>query len=75
MDFLNNRGLTGRQTAVLLGKAQGKNNEAIAAEIGVGESTVAKELYTIYRLLGVKNAPAAVAIGYEEGWLKLPAKV
>jgi DNA-binding NarL/FixJ family response regulator len=73
MDVLKNAKLTDRQVSCLTGKALGKNNGQIALDVGVGESTVAKELYTIYRILGVKNAPAAVALGMAEGWLKLPA--
>lgn len=72
MNGLNKRGLTERQVSCLTMKAQGRNNEEIGNVLGIGPSTVARELYATYCALGVKNAPAAVAIGFSEGWLTLP---
>ena len=68
---MNATTLSERQVACLRGKADGKDNNEIAADIGVNASTVVKELYTIYLLMGVRNAPAAVAEGFRRGMLKI----
>jgi len=64
--------LSARQIACLQGKAEGKKNKVLAVALGVSESTVAKELYAAYCVMGVSSAAAAVAIGISQGWLGLP---
>ena len=54
-------GLSQRETEVLFWVMQGKDNKAIAAQLGVGQSTVRKHLESIYRKLGVQSRTEAIA--------------
>jgi len=53
--------LSQRETEVLLGVMQGKDNKAIAVQLSVGASTVRKHLESIYQKLGVRSRTAAIA--------------
>jgi DNA-binding NarL/FixJ family response regulator len=54
--------LTARERQVLEYAARGKENEAIALELGIARATVAKHLEHVYRKLGVPNRTAAAAL-------------
>jgi DNA-binding NarL/FixJ family response regulator len=54
-------GLSQRETAVLGWVLQGKENKAIAMELGVGESTVRRHLESIYGKFGVSSRTGAIA--------------
>jgi DNA-binding CsgD family transcriptional regulator len=54
-------GLSQRETEVLLWVMQGNDNNAIAAQLSVGKSTVRKHLESIYRKLGVQSRTEAIA--------------
>ena len=58
-----------RQIGCLRCKAKGKTMEETAESMGMSVSSVSRELYGVYCLLGVKNAVEAVAVGMREGWL------
>jgi DNA-binding NarL/FixJ family response regulator len=54
--------LTAREQQVLELAARGRENEAIALELGIAPATVAKHLEHVYRKLGVQNRTAAAAL-------------
>jgi DNA-binding NarL/FixJ family response regulator len=54
--------LTARERQILECVALGKENEAIALELGLATATVAKHLEHVYRKLGVPNRTAAAAL-------------
>jgi DNA-binding NarL/FixJ family response regulator len=54
--------LTPRERQILELVALGKENEAIALDLGIAPATVAKHLEHVYRKLGVQNRTAAVAL-------------
>jgi DNA-binding CsgD family transcriptional regulator len=54
--------LTPRERQILELVALGKENEAIALELGIAPATVAKHLEHAYRRLGVQNRTAAAAL-------------
>jgi DNA-binding NarL/FixJ family response regulator len=54
--------LTPRERQVLQHVARGKENDAIALELGIAPATVAKHLEHAYRKLGVPNRTAAAAL-------------
>jgi ATP/maltotriose-dependent transcriptional regulator MalT len=58
--------LSQRETEVLLGVIQGKDNKAIAVQLSVGASTVRKHLETIYQKLGVQSRTEAIAQALEK---------
>jgi len=58
--------LSQRETEVLLGVMQGKDNKAIAAQPSVGRSTVGKHLESIYHKLGVQSRTKAIAQALEK---------
>jgi DNA-binding NarL/FixJ family response regulator len=54
--------LTTRERQILEHVAGGKENDAIALELGIAPATVAKHLEHIYRKLAVPNRTAAAAL-------------
>jgi DNA-binding NarL/FixJ family response regulator len=54
--------LTTRERQILEQVARGKENDAIALELGIATGTVAKHLEHIYRKLAVPNRTAAAAL-------------
>lgn len=54
--------LTARERQVLELVARGKENDAIALELGIAAATVAKHLEHVYEKLGVRNRTAAAAL-------------
>jgi DNA-binding NarL/FixJ family response regulator len=54
--------LTAREQQILEHAALGKENDAIAFELGIASATVAKHLEHVYRKLRVPNRTAAVAL-------------
>lgn len=54
--------LTARERQILELAARGRENEAIALELGIAPATVAKHLEHVYRKLGVQNRTAAAAL-------------
>jgi DNA-binding NarL/FixJ family response regulator len=61
--------LSVRELEVLTFVAQGETNGAIAARLFLSEATVKTHLLHIYAKLDVNDRAAAVAAGYERGWL------
>jgi DNA-binding CsgD family transcriptional regulator len=59
-------GLSQREAEVLSSIIQGKDNQAIAAQMNINISTVRKHLENIYRKLGVKNRTEAIASALEK---------
>lgn len=59
-----------RQVEILRLVARGLTAKEIAALLFVEECTVKTHLYKLYRLVGARNAPHAVAIGMVRGWLQ-----
>lgn len=59
-----------RQVEILRLVARGLSNKEIAAELFIEECTVKTHLYRLYRMVGARNAPHAVAIGLVRGWLR-----
>ena len=57
-----------RQMHILGRVAAGLTNAEIAAELHVGECTVKTHLRRLYRTVGARNAPHAVAICCGWGW-------
>jgi DNA-binding NarL/FixJ family response regulator len=53
--------LTARERQILAQVARGKENDAIALELGIAAATVAKHLEHVYRKLAVPNRTAAAA--------------
>lgn len=47
--------LTARETEVLQAVCQGKDNQAVAEQLGIAKATVRRNLTAIYAKLGVKN--------------------
>jgi len=62
--------LTEREREVLTLMAQGKENAEIAEELVVTERTVKFHVGNIYSKLGVTSRAAAVALAYQQGWVK-----
>jgi DNA-binding NarL/FixJ family response regulator len=54
--------LTARERQVLERVALGRENDAIAFDLGIATATVAKHLEHVYRKLGVQNRTAAAAL-------------
>lgn len=48
--------------------AHGRTNPEIAKELFVETTTVKTHLYRLYKLIGARNAPHAVAICCGRGW-------
>jgi DNA-binding CsgD family transcriptional regulator len=61
LDSLQLLGLSQRETEVLAWMMQGKDNQKIAAQMGVGISTVRKHLENIYRQWGISSRTEAIA--------------
>jgi two-component system, NarL family, response regulator YdfI len=63
LDELN---LSPRETEVLSGLFQGKDNKSIAKAMDVGTSTIRKHLENIYRKLNVQSRAEAVAMALDQ---------
>jgi DNA-binding CsgD family transcriptional regulator len=61
LDSLKLLGLSQRETEVLSWIMQGKDNQTIATQLGVGISTVRKHLESIYRQWGINSRTEAIA--------------
>ncbi|MDX2376803.1 response regulator transcription factor [Microbacterium sp. LRZ72] len=61
--------LTAREGEVLARVAQGRSNKQIAAELGIGESTVKTHLLKVFDKLGVTDRTRAVTLAMERGLL------
>jgi DNA-binding NarL/FixJ family response regulator len=60
-------GLTSRERETLVLLAQGLKAREIAAELSIGEKTVASHLQRVLEKLGVHSRAHAVAIAYQDG--------
>ncbi|MEU5965933.1 LuxR C-terminal-related transcriptional regulator [Micromonospora parva] len=61
--------LTDEQLALLTQVADGRTNLAIARRVGLSRSSVENRLSALYRQIGARNAPHAVAIAIRSGLL------
>src|SRR4051794_29929515 len=61
--------LSKRETTVLRGLAEAKGSKAIAADLGISESTVRSFLGTLYKKLEVNDRAQAVLKATELGWI------
>lgn len=59
--------LTARERQALILLAQGRKQREIAAELSIGEKTVASHLQRVLEKLGVHSRAHAVAIAYQDG--------
>lgn len=66
--------LTERQLQMLAMLAGGVTVKGMARQLYLSEHTVKCHIYHVYRILGATNGPHAVAQGYLQGYLKIPAK-
>jgi DNA-binding NarL/FixJ family response regulator len=64
--------LTPRETEVLALVATGRSNKQIAAELGIGASTVKTHLLKVFEKLGVTDRTRAVTLAMERGLLRRP---
>ena len=60
-------GLSGRETEILCGVAQGLSNRAIAKELWLSDQTVKFHLHNIYRKLEVANRTEAAKYAFDHG--------
>jgi DNA-binding NarL/FixJ family response regulator len=67
------KGLTGRELAVLRALGEGQSNKEIAGSLWLAEQTVKFHLTNIYRKLDVKSRTEAVHWAYRHGLLEAPA--
>ena len=58
-----------RERAILGLMAQGKFDKVIVHELGISLATLKTYKLSMYRRLGAKNAPHAVALAFEKGVL------
>lgn len=61
--------LTKREYLILTMMAQGLIDKVMAHRLGISFATLKTHKLAMYRRLGAKNAPHAVALGYEKGIL------
>jgi DNA-binding NarL/FixJ family response regulator len=61
--------LTARQTDVLRLIAAGERHRQVASALFISESTVSREVHSIFDRLGVNDAAHAVAEAYKMGLL------
>jgi DNA-binding NarL/FixJ family response regulator len=66
--------LSARELDVLALVAKGSTNRAVAAALFISEATVKTHLLHVYAKLGVSDRAAAVAVAYERGLLRGPAR-
>jgi two-component system nitrate/nitrite response regulator NarL len=66
-------GLTGRERDILLLLADGRRQDAIAAELVISPKTVATHIQRILSKLGVHSRAEAVALAHREGLARLRA--
>lgn len=59
--------LSGREVEVLRLVSRGNSNKQVAAELGIGESTVKTHLLRIFEKLGVADRTRAVTLAMERG--------
>jgi DNA-binding CsgD family transcriptional regulator len=70
LECLPRLGLSKRETEVMGWLMQGKDNKAIAMEMGIHVGTIRKHLENIYRKLDVQSRTEAIACALEKlGWL------
>jgi DNA-binding NarL/FixJ family response regulator len=62
--------LTARERDVLSRVARGRSNKQIAADLGIGESTVKTHLIKVFDKLGVADRTRAVTLAMERGLLR-----
>jgi two-component system, NarL family, response regulator len=65
--------LTGRETDVLQGLAQGHSNKLIARQLGVAEGTVKTHVKGLLAKLDVSSRAQAVRLALQRGLVRLPA--
>jgi DNA-binding NarL/FixJ family response regulator len=65
-------GLTGRERDILMLLAEGRRQEAIAAELVISPKTVATHIQRILAKLGVHSRAEAVAFAHREGLTRPP---
>jgi two-component system, NarL family, response regulator len=65
--------LTGRETDVLQGLAQGHSNKVIARQLGVAEGTVKTHVKGLLAKLDVSSRAQAVRLALQRGLVRLPA--
>jgi DNA-binding NarL/FixJ family response regulator len=65
-------GLTGRERDILMLLAEGRRQEAIAAELVISPKTVATHIQRILAKLGVHSRAEAVAVAHREGLTRPP---
>lgn len=63
-----------REMDVLYGIAEGKRIPELAADLFLSTHTVRTYRRRLYRDLGARNAPHAVAIAYRRGILRIPER-
>lgn len=64
--------LTDEQTGVLVGLALGESVQETGRRIGLSFHTVRTRRLSVYRALGVRTGPAAVALAMTHGLLRIP---
>jgi DNA-binding NarL/FixJ family response regulator len=72
VEHLSQKGLTGRELAVLERIAAGRRNKNIAQDLGIGEETVKMHVKHILAKLGASDRTHAVTIAIQRGFISLP---
>ncbi|MFE2941000.1 LuxR C-terminal-related transcriptional regulator [Streptomyces sp. NPDC059255] len=62
-----------RRIVVVAGLSEGRSHRQIAAELGIGRSTLTDYVYRLSRSVGAPDRAALVAYAYRNGWLAVPA--
>jgi two-component system, NarL family, response regulator len=71
-DRITTVGLTGRETNVLQGLAEGLSNKGIARQLGVAEGTVKTHVKALMGKLDVASRTHAVRLALQRGLVRLP---